>query len=57
MHYENKKEFQCLDGRQKFPIDFVNNDYCDCTDGSDEPGTSACENGRCGTMRIYFANA
>ncbi|CAE7249191.1 unnamed protein product [Symbiodinium natans] len=35
--------FECLSGGKSFPsFSVVNDDYCDCPDGSDEPGTSAC---------------
>ena len=36
--------FQCRDGSAKVPVAALNDDYCDCADGSDEPGTSACPN-------------
>uniref|UniRef100_A0A8D0G6G0 PRKCSH beta subunit of glucosidase II n=1 Tax=Sphenodon punctatus TaxID=8508 RepID=A0A8D0G6G0_SPHPU len=44
--YEESKPFTCLDGSATISFDQVNDDYCDCKDGSDEPGTSACPNGR-----------
>uniref|UniRef100_A0AAR2LJ98 Glucosidase 2 subunit beta n=1 Tax=Pygocentrus nattereri TaxID=42514 RepID=A0AAR2LJ98_PYGNA len=43
--YEENKPFTCLDGSRTIPFDRVNDDYCDCRDGSDEPGTAACPNG------------
>ncbi|XP_037545031.1 glucosidase 2 subunit beta [Nematolebias whitei] len=43
--YEENKPFTCLDGSRTIPFDRVNDDYCDCQDGSDEPGTAACPHG------------
>ena len=34
--------FSCRNGLEKFPLSYFNDDYCDCKDGSDEPGTHAC---------------
>lgn len=44
--YKEKKSFLCIDGSKVIPYEQVNDDYCDCQDGSDEPGTSACPRGR-----------
>ena len=46
--------FTCTDSREKIPFKHMNDDYCDCKDGSDEPGTSACINGR-SVLFNYFS--
>ncbi|CAG5121391.1 unnamed protein product, partial [Candidula unifasciata] len=43
--FYERTEFKCLLDGHAIPMDHVNDDYCDCDDGSDEPGTSACPNG------------
>ena len=40
---ENQK-FKCLKSNEEIPFSSVNDNYCDCADGSDEPATSACSN-------------
>ncbi|XP_021845645.2 glucosidase 2 subunit beta [Spinacia oleracea] len=52
-YYNTASEFiKCKDGSKKISRNQLNDDYCDCADGSDEPGTSACPNGR-----FYCPNA
>eukprot|EP01111_Echinosteliopsis_oligospora_P003881 TRINITY_DN1608_c0_g1_i1.p1 TRINITY_DN1608_c0_g1~~TRINITY_DN1608_c0_g1_i1.p1 ORF type:complete len:479 (-),score=155.53 TRINITY_DN1608_c0_g1_i1:23-1459(-) len=42
MYLMLQDEFKCRSTTQIIPISRINDDYCDCSDGSDEPGTSAC---------------
>jgi hypothetical protein len=34
----NTNTWKCLDGSREIPFSAVNDDYCDCLDGTDEPG-------------------
>eukprot|EP00746_Dinoflagellata_sp_MGD_P085810 gnl/MRDRNA2_/MRDRNA2_33954_c0_seq1.p1 gnl/MRDRNA2_/MRDRNA2_33954_c0~~gnl/MRDRNA2_/MRDRNA2_33954_c0_seq1.p1 ORF type:complete len:464 (+),score=85.61 gnl/MRDRNA2_/MRDRNA2_33954_c0_seq1:32-1423(+) len=34
--------FACFDSSRILALTAINDNYCDCADGSDEPGTSAC---------------
>ena len=36
--YSPGRDFTCLDGSATIPFNQVNDDYCDCKDGTDEPG-------------------
>lgn len=48
---------KCLDGKAAVPPDAVNDDFCDCADGSDEPGTGACAGRRATGKGFYCPNA
>ncbi|KAI7754839.1 hypothetical protein M8C21_020842 [Ambrosia artemisiifolia] len=41
----------CKDGSKSLTRDRVNDDFCDCVDGTDEPGTNACP-----TAKFYCRN-
>lgn len=40
------QKFRCLDRSAEIPWEKLNDDYCDCSDGSDETYTTACANGK-----------
>lgn len=42
----------CKDGSKSFPRSRLNDNFCDCADGTDEPGTSACPE-----SKFYCRNA
>lgn len=47
-HYyaDEDDKFTCLYDGEVIHIDKINDNYCDCKDGTDEPGTDACPNGK-----------
>ncbi|XP_015578414.2 glucosidase 2 subunit beta [Ricinus communis] len=44
--YFASRVIQCKDGSKSFTRDCFNDNFCDCVDGTDEPGTSACPRGK-----------
>lgn len=40
------QKFKCLDGKAEILWEKLNDDFCDCSDGSDETKTNACWNGK-----------
>ncbi|WVZ71592.1 hypothetical protein U9M48_020162 [Paspalum notatum var. saurae] len=50
--YYKSGVIKCRDGSGRFSRDQLNDDFCDCPDGTDEPGTSACPEGK-----FYCKNA
>ncbi|KAI5567738.1 hypothetical protein POPTR_013G124000v4 [Populus trichocarpa] len=50
--YFGSQVIKCKDGSKSFSRDRLNDNFCDCLDGTDEPGTSACPRGK-----FYCRNA
>ncbi|CAI8617637.1 unnamed protein product [Vicia faba] len=51
-YFKTHDVIRCRDGSANFIKDQLNDDFCDCPDGTDEPGTSACPRGK-----FYCQNA
>ncbi|KAE8710354.1 Glucosidase 2 subunit beta [Hibiscus syriacus] len=52
-YYKSSSDrISCKDGSKKFSKSQLNDDFCDCHDGTDEPGTSACP-----AAKFYCKNA
>ncbi|XP_076892040.1 glucosidase 2 subunit beta-like [Bidens hawaiensis] len=49
--YFASEVINCKDGSNSFTRDRVNDEFCDCVDGTDEPGTNACP-----TAKFYCRN-
>ncbi|KAG1371441.1 Glucosidase 2 subunit beta [Cocos nucifera] len=52
LSYYKSDVIKCKDGSKKFTKEKLNDEFCDCPDGTDEPGTSACPQGK-----FYCQNA
>ncbi|KAL0926910.1 hypothetical protein M5K25_003164 [Dendrobium thyrsiflorum] len=52
LSYYKSNVIKCKDGSKKFAKELLNDEFCDCPDGTDEPGTSACPEGN-----FYCQNA
>lgn len=46
IYYRSNEDnvFKCIKSDKYIPFERINDDFCDCEDGSDEPSTSACVN-------------
>lgn len=56
---DSQGQFWCLDSKHALPFSRVNDNYCDCEDGSDEPSTSACPTGSfyCSASNIMIVSS
>lgn len=51
-NYYKTETIKCRNGSKKFARVQLNDDFCDCPDGTDEPGTSACPHGKFYCMNV-----